>query len=242
MWLWCLECLAVPQGQHSVFWYFSPTLRCNSGDGRDFPFAHIKMRLWCWGCSLRCNSGDGESSFLLTWRCDARNDWLCLMTSLVWFDILSCWVFFSVYLSSHTMLWGWCCAWRLALFLKVVLCLKALGCPLRCNSGDRRDFPFFLTSRCDSDAWNAWLCLRASIVCFYFLFFVGCSFLDTFLPATHIFSCVVLFSVYAPSYTKMQLWWWEGLSLCSHQDETLMLGMFTKMQLWWWGIFLFCSH
>ena len=41
------------------------------------------------------------------------------------------------------------------------------------------------------------------------------------------------------SYTEMQLWWNERISLCSHQDETLMLGMFTKMQLWWWVIFLF---
>ena len=68
---------------------------------------------------------------------------------------------------------------------------------------------------------------------------VGRCFLHTFLPTTHIFFYVVLISVYALSYTKMQLWWWEGLSLCSHHDETLMLGMFTKMQLWWWGIFLF---
>ncbi len=81
---------------------------------------------------------------------------------------------------------------------------------LRCNSGDRRDFPF--------SHIKMWLwCLECLAVpqgqhsVFWYLF----------------------------SYTTMQLWWWEGLSLCSHQAETLMLGMFTKMQLWWWGIFLF---
>ena len=42
---------------------------------------------------------------------------------------------------------------------------------------------------------------------------VGRCFLHTFLPTTHIFFYVVLISVYALSYTKMQLWWWEGLSL-----------------------------
>jgi hypothetical protein len=35
---------------------------------------------------------------------------------------------------------------------------------------------------------------------------VGRCVLHTFLPATHIFSYVVLISVYALSYTKMQLW------------------------------------
>jgi hypothetical protein len=35
---------------------------------------------------------------------------------------------------------------------------------------------------------------------------VGRCFLHTFLPTTHIFFYVVLISVYALSYTKMQLW------------------------------------
>ena len=84
-----------------------------------------------------------------------------------------------------------------------------------------------------------------------FWYFLSCGalfLLHTFLPTTHIFSYVVLISVYAPSYTKMQLWWWEGLSLeglslCLHQDETLMLGCPT---LWCnsgdGGNIPFCSH
>ena len=99
--LWCLECLeclAVPHGQHTVFWFFFlwVVLFCI--------LFFLQQDAICFP-KIRCNSGDGRIFFFLLtsrWDSDARNDQLCFRASIVCFDI-----FFLVPTLSYTKMQLW---------------------------------------------------------------------------------------------------------------------------------------